>query len=374
MPGEYFVGLISGTSMDAIDAALVEVGNDALRLVATHSRPWPTELVERMHRVAQSDRVALDELGQLDALAGEHFAAAAKTLIQSSGCATDRVRAIGSHGQTLRHRPDISPTYTLQIGDPNRIAQYTGITTIADFRRRDMAAGGQGAPLVPAFHAARLADRDEHRVVLNIGGIANITVIPATGNSTQTPTVTGFDTGPGNCLMDIWIGRHRQQSYDRFGEWSAQGKADSRLLQELQSDPYFGLTPPKSTGTEYFSQNWLLEQLRAHSSLAPEDVQATLLRLTTESVTQAIRSSAPDTQRVLVCGGGVHNRELMRHLADALAPIAVVSTAEFGLDPDWVEAIAFAWLAQRTLNKQPGNLPGVTGAEQLVVLGAIYLA
>ncbi len=374
MAASRFVGLMSGTSMDAIDAALVEFDGPSLRLLGSHSHPWPPALINRMRNLTQSETHSLDDLGQLDALAGECFAEAASTLLRKLQLTAAAVSAIGCHGQTIRHRPDTRPAFTLQIGDPNRIVQHTGITTVADFRRRDMAAGGQGAPLVPAFHALFLAHPEECRVVLNIGGIANITVLPAGSSGEQASSVTGFDTGPGNCLLDNWISRRRGMAFDDDGAWAAQGRPIPALLERLLRDPYFDLPAPKSTGTEYFSHAWLAQMLEGFSDASSVDVQATLLQLTSESIARAIRRQAPRTQRLLVCGGGVHNAALMSQLRDALAPATVESTAEHGLDPDWIEAMAFAWLAERTLKGAPGNLPSVTGAAQPVVLGAIYPA
>lgn len=372
MPASRFVGLMSGTSMDAIDAALVEIEGDAVRLIETHSHPWPGTLIQRIRALAQSGATSLDELGELDALAGDCFAEAATGLLRKAGQGPETVAAIGSHGQTLRHRPDRQPAYTLQIGDPNRIAQRTGITTIADFRRRDMAAGGQGAPLVPAFHAACLSHPEEHRVVVNVGGIANITALPAKPDNPSSEPVQGFDTGPGNCLLDAWVSRQRRLPFDRNGDWAATGRPIAELLRHLLADPYFQRPAPKSTGTEYFSHAWLREKLQGFGDADPADIQATLLRLTTDSVAGAIRNYAPRTGRVLVCGGGVHNRSLMRQLGESMSPVPVGSTIELDLDPDWIEAMAFAWLAERTLRRAPGNLPSVTGATQSVVLGAIY--
>jgi anhydro-N-acetylmuramic acid kinase len=281
------------------------------------------------------------------------------------------VRAIGSHGQTVRHEPDGDHPFSVQIGDPNVIAEITGITTIADFRRRDIAAGGQGAPLVPAFHAAVLRSSDEDRVALNIGGMANITVLPRD----PAQAVTGFDTGPGNVLMDAWAARHLGTPLDSEGRWAGSAPRDEALLAVLLSDEYFQRQPPKSTGREHFNMTWLEARL-AQLGTAPEpaQVQASLAALTALSCAAAIQRYAPRTQQVLVCGGGVHNVTLLQQLTDALPGVRVASTQTQGLDPDWVEALAFAWLAQQTLAGKPGNLPSVTGARAPVVLGGIYSA
>jgi anhydro-N-acetylmuramic acid kinase len=368
MSGELYIGLMSGTSMDGIDAALVRLEDDRIELADSLHHPWPEALIADIRAMAAGGSTSLDRLGRLDAAVGEAFAAAALNLLQQNSLAANEVSAIGSHGQTLCHGPLGPHPYSLQIGDPNRIAEQTGITTVADFRRRDIAAGGQGAPLVPAFHRAFLHSAEENRVVLNIGGIANITLLPAAENS----AVTGYDTGPGNCLMDRWIGRHRQQHYDAGGAWAAEGQLQPELLWRLLEDPYFSQPPPKSTGTEYFTLDWLLQRLPA--DISPVDVQATLAGLTARSIADAIRDSQPDTERLLICGGGIHNQRLMLLLDIELPGITVESTAQHGMDPDWVEAMAFAWLARQTLKKKPGNLPTVTGAGHSRVLGGIYQA
>jgi anhydro-N-acetylmuramic acid kinase len=368
---ELYIGLMSGTSMDGVDAALVGFsGEQQMRLLQTCAYPWPPLLADALRQLAGSATTSLLQFGQLDAQVGDTFAAAVKALLQSAGVTPAEVRAIGSHGQTVFHAPDAHPPFSLQIGDPNRIAQATGITTVADFRRRDMAAGGQGAPLVPAFHADRFAASGETRAVLNLGGIANLTLLPGAAGR----AVTGFDTGPGNCLLDLWTRRHRRQPFDAGGAWAAGGKSHPPLLERLLADPYFLRPPPKSTGPEYFSGEWLASRLADLGTLPAVDVQATLLALTVRSVADALQRTAPDTQRLLVCGGGAHNATLMAALAQQLAPISVESTAVQGLDPDWVEAAAFAWLARATLAGRPGNLPAVTGARAAVVLGGIYPA
>jgi anhydro-N-acetylmuramic acid kinase len=298
---------------------------------------------------------------------GRAFADAALRLLRQAGIDPGSVRAIGSHGQTIRHGPRGETPFTLQIGDANVIAERCGITTVADFRRRDMAAGGQGAPLLPALHAALFAQPGRTRVVLNLGGIANITVLP--GDPQQ--SIRGFDTGPANCLMDAWIARHHGVGHDEGGAWAAEGRVDQALLDALLADAYFASPPPKSTGRELFNLDWLAQRLAgdAHEAV---DVQATLLELTARSAAQAIRTHASDADDVLVCGGGVHNPLLMAALRRGLAPLPVRSTQELGIDADFVEATAFAWLAKRRLDALPGNLPEVTGARGERVLGAIY--
>lgn len=366
---ELFIGLISGTSMDGIDAVLVDFEPDVPRLLASRCTAYPEPLRTRLLALAAPDwRGNLDELASLDLAVGEHLAEAAISLLTECNVLSSQVYAIGSHGQTVRHRPQAERPFTVQIGDPNRIAERTGITTVADFRRRDMAAGGEGAPLVPAFHTAVLADENEKRAVLNLGGIANLTLIP----SRDVRLVTGFDVGPANTLLDRWAERHLGQPRDEGGSWAQRGHESPALLQALLSDPYFRLPPPKSTGPEYFNLAWLTAKAGAiMDTLTPKDVQATLVALTAESVAAAVTESV-DT--LLVCGGGVHNKSLMARLENALPDHKVVSTAALNLDPDWVEAMAFAWLARETLAARPGNLPAVTGAHGPRILGAIYPA
>jgi anhydro-N-acetylmuramic acid kinase len=362
-----YLGLISGTSADGIDAALVRFQDDAPTLIAGLTHPWPDVLRQRILAVAQDEeRLDLDSYGRLDASVGLCFADAANAVLRKAGIDASDVRAIGSHGQTLRHRPAGDPPFTLQVGDPAAIAERTGIDTVADFRRADVAAGGQGAPLVPAFHATVLGVPGKTRVVLNLGGIANITVLDADGG------VSGFDTGPANGLMDAWYLRHHGKNFDADGVWAASGRVDEDLLARLLADDYFALPAPKSTGREHFHLVWL----DAHDGVMArrsEDVQATLLELTARSVADAIARYAPMASDIVACGGGVHNGALMRRLAELLdRPFA--SSAACGIDPDHVEAMAFAWLARQRLLGQAGNLPAVTGARGYRQLGALYPA
>lgn len=366
---ELYLGLISGTSLDAVDAALVDFAAHPPRPVVFHSHPFPADL--RTALLALCHGGGGDELrrmAQLDVQVGKLFGDAALAVLNRAAVAPETVRAIGSHGQTVRHEPESDSPFTVQIGDPNHIAQRTGITTVADFRRRDIAAGGQGAPLVPAFHAALLRVSDEDRVVLNIGGMANITVLPREPRH----AVGGFDTGPGNVLMDGWAQRHLDTARDENGRWAATAEPDAQLLAALLDDAYFKRPPPKSTGREYFNMRWLESHLKRSSAAAPATVQASLCALTAMSAAHDITRYAPATKRVLVCGGGIHNATLMQRLATELSGITVESTQTLGLDPDWVEALAFAWLAKQTLDGHAGNLPAVTGASAAVVLGGIY--
>ncbi|HEV7123288.1 MAG TPA: anhydro-N-acetylmuramic acid kinase [Rhodanobacter sp.] len=363
-----YVGLISGTSADSIDAVLVRFDGDLPQTLAHHAHPWPPQLRERLLAVAQDEaELDLDAWGRLDVEIGYHFADAARGLLAQSGTAATAVRAIGSHGQTLRHRPAGDYPFTLQLGDPSVIAERCRIDVVADFRRADVAAGGQGAPLLPALHAMLLRAPGRTRAVLNLGGIANLTVLAADGG------VRGFDTGPANGLLDAWCQRHRGEPFDRDGAFAGSGKRLPGLLEVLLADPYFALPPPKSTGREYFHLGWLAGQAPV-ATLSPADVQATLLELTARSIANAVILHAPGTNEVLACGGGVHNPVLMQRLAELLAPRRLGSTADHGVDPDFLEATAFAWLARQRLLKLPGNLPSVTGARGPRVLGAIYSA
>jgi anhydro-N-acetylmuramic acid kinase len=361
-----YLGLISGTSADGIDAALVRF-EPRLEVVASSTTPYPEALRARLLALAtRNAAIALDDYGALDVAVGRCFAEAALTLLRESGVDPKRVEAIGSHGQTVRHRPIGENPFTLQIGDAAVIAEVTQIPTVADFRRADVAAGGQGAPLLPALHAALFASRGASRVILNLGGIANITLL-APGRD-----VIGFDTGPANCLLDAWALFHLGKPRDEGGAWARSGRVDGALLDALLSDPYFAAAPPKSTGREHFNLDWL--EARLGDNIAPADVQATLVSLSALSIADAIRANARDVREVFACGGGVHNPVLMDALRERLAPASLQSTSELGLDPDYVEAAGFAWLARARLMGVPGNLPAVTGARGPRVLGALHAA
>jgi len=370
-PQQYFLGLISGTSADGIDAALVRFADEdphaTPELVFGETYRWEPVLRARLVELGQlAASITLDELGELDVRVGRAFAQASRAAMKAAGINACQLDAIGSHGQTLRHRPHGDNPFTLQLGDPSRIAEHCGVQVVADFRRRDVAAGGHGAPLVPAFHAATLHSDTEHRAVLNLGGIANVTLLP------KHDSVRGFDTGPANGLMDAWCLRHLGHAYDAGGSFAAQGRIDHGLLERLLDEVWFSQPPPKSTGRDTFNLHWVDAHLSGGESAA--DVQATLLALSVRTITDALRATQPDTQRVIACGGGVHNQVLMDSLAQALPSVTVESSAVHGLDPDFVEAMAFAWLARETLAGRPGNLPAVTGASGLRVLGAVYPA
>lgn len=361
-----YLGLISGTSVDGIDAALASF-EPAPQVYAALAHPYPDDLRGRLLDLAQGDgATTLDEVGTLDARIAECFAQAAQNLLASAGVHARYVRAIGSHGQTVRHRPNATPRFTMQLGDPSLIAERTGITTVADFRRADFAAGGHGAPLLPIFHAALFARAGEVRGVLNLGGISNLTVLQSDGS------VLGFDIGPANGLLDAWCALHTGAPFDRDGAFAARGQVDHALLARLLDEDYFRAAPPKSTGREQFHLDWLRARLGNSGSSNPEHVQATLVELTARSVADAVRVHANDARELLVCGGGTHNPLLMHALQNALAPLPVRSTAERGVDPDYIEATAFAWLARERLACRPGNLPSVTGAKGFRLLGGIY--
>jgi anhydro-N-acetylmuramic acid kinase len=363
---------MSGTSVDAIDSALVRCGDADVEILATHSHPLPLQIKEQIAAISHSGPDEIERMGLLDRELGLLFAEATLQLLARARIQPEQVTAIGSHGQTIRHRPPSSaPTnmasYTLQIGDPNTIAEITGITTVADFRRRDIAAGGEGAPLAPAFHAAALAKIGVNRAIVNIGGIANATILA--GDELR----MGFDTGPGNTLLDHWIHRETGDSFDRDGEWSAGGQVNEVLLGALLSHSFFQQVGPRSTGKEAFNLAWLDSCLEERNDIAAQDVQATLVEFTSVSIATAIKNCPTEISEVYVCGGGGHNGHLMQRLAMHLAPATLASSAAIGMDPDWVEAAAFAWLASRTLKGLAGNFPAVTGASGLRVLGGIYL-
>lgn len=360
-----WVGLMSGTSMDGIDAVLVSFKDRSVELHSTYTLPWPDQLRLRLIAASQNQGTP-DEIGELGTLTGALFAEAANRVIETAGITASSVSAIGSHGQTIRHQPSGPAPYSLQIGNPAVIAEKTGITTVADFRSRDMAAGGQGAPLVPAFHKAFFGSATEDRCILNLGGIANITHIPADASL----PVTGFDTGPANALLDAWCLDQTGLPYDTDGHWASEGDVNEALLADMLSDAYFEKPAPKSTGKERFNLDWIKTLIRRHPDIPAENIQRTLLQLTVISIVRQLPESSALT--VYACGGGTRNPVLMRELEKTLAPARLAVTSELGLDPHWVEAVAFAWLARQTLSGKPGNLPDVTGASGPRILGAIY--
>ncbi|WP_035054154.1 anhydro-N-acetylmuramic acid kinase [Andreprevotia chitinilytica] len=364
----YFIGLMTGTSLDGVDATLLDFSSPRPRLVAAHGHPLPDELRAALMRLqAPSDNEL--HLAQLAAnKLSDVYADAVAALLGKASVRPADIIAIGNHGQTVRHRPELG--FTVQLGNHARLAELTGITVVGDFRSRDISAGGQGAPLVPAFHQAIFGDPTKHRVIVNIGGIANLTDLPP---QTAEPAgqVTGFDTGPGNVLIDAWIQQHRGERFDAAGSWAASGTVIDDLLEWLLAEPYFSLPAPKSTGRDLFDARWLDAQLAGRND-APEDVQATLTALTADSIVAAIRRHSPGVNEVFICGGGAYNPVLVTRITYGLPGIRVANTEELGVDPDWVEAYAFAWLAERCLTAKPGNLPAVTGARGPRILGAIW--
>lgn len=355
---------MSGTSLDGLDIALIEQ-NERCHLVASHFVPMPSSLRQQLLALCRSGP---DEIAQA-ALAENQWAQLAaqgiQQLLRDNGLTAQQVRAIGSHGQTVRHEP--ARQFTVQISNPSLLAELTSICVVHDFRRRDVAAGGQGAPLVPAFHEAMFANPTQHQAVLNIGGFSNLTLL-----APQQP-VSGFDCGPGNVLLDAWIYQHQGKTYDAHGQWAASGQAQAQLIKQWLADPFFARTGPKSTGREHFNLSWLESFSDVHRYTA-EDVQASLVELTAQSICQDLLRVQPECQAVWVCGGGAHNKTLMRALQQHLPHAHVQSTANAGIDPDWVEAMAFAWLAHCCLEGTSANRPEVTGAKGLRILGGIYPA
>lgn len=359
-----FIGTITGTSVDGLDIAQIEIDGN-IRLVAAETTPFPNDLRATLLALGQPGQDDLDQIGAADAALGEFIGRSVIDFLRHRRSQPEEITAIGSHGQTIRHRPDLPHPFTWQIGDPNRIAEITGITTVADFRRRDMAAGGQGAPLVPAFHEALFRSPDESRVLVNVGGISNITWLPEAAER----AVSGFDTGPGNGMLDAWSETHLKQPFDQDGAWARSGAVIDPLLSAMLDDPYLNRPPPKSTGREIFNLAWLAQY--EPDRHAPADIQRTLLEFTARSIVDAQLRWAVPADQLIVCGGGRRNGFLMERLSD-LADIPVLTTDALAFDGDALEAAAFAWLAARRLNGLPGNVATVTGAEGMRVLGAIY--
>lgn len=367
----FYIGVMSGTSLDAIDVALIETSPTAQpRLIAHHTAEFSAEMHNELTVLIRSQQCQLSQLGELDIQLGLAYADAINNLLNSLSMPASQVDGIGCHGQTIFHSPNSNYPFSMQIGNGNVVAEKTGITTVCDFRQRDISNGGQGAPLVPAFHAAMFRSDSENRVIVNIGGISNISILSANPHS----ILRGFDTGPGNTLMDTWIQKHKQQAFDNEGLWANSGKVNQKLLMQFKTEPYLSRQIPKSTGCELFNLNWLSHQLSCadDNELEPQDVQATLLAFTVSTIVEAIQQYASQTDAVYVCGGGAKNAVLMRELQSALNTIKLMTTSDIGLDPQWVEAAAFAWLAEQTLNHNPVDLRQVTGAQSPNILGAIY--
>jgi anhydro-N-acetylmuramic acid kinase len=364
---EYYVGTLSGTSADGIDVVLADFADEKPRLVAANTYPIPDTVRTEIRALSTPTDNEIERLGRLDVTLGRLIAAAVNELLAEAGVANSEVIAIGSHGQTLRHRPDADPPFTLQVGDPNTIAARTSITTVADFRRMDMALGGQGAPLAPVFHAALFQREGANLAILNIGGIANLTLLPGD----RSGQVTGFDCGPGNCLMDEWTQKHLGLPYDRAGEWAAGGNVNWVLLQKLMKEPYFERPYPKSTGREIFNLTWLHKQLEPRND-STRDIQATLAELTAFSVAHALRNCMPSCNAVYVCGGGSDNDFLMARLSANLEKMRIEKTTHLGMDPMWVEGSMFAWLARAHAEGTQIQISNITGAEHNYITGARY--
>lgn len=366
----FYIGLMSGTSLDGVDAVLARFDTGAMNVLAHHAEPLPATLSTELLSLNRSGADELHRAALAANALARCYARAVQSLLAASGTAPTAVRALGAHGQTVRHQPQAfdGRGYTLQLLNGALLAELGGIDVVCDFRSRDVAAGGQGAPLVPAFHAACFGRPGEALAVLNIGGIANLSLLGADGR------VGGFDCGPGNMLMDGWCRRHRGRPFDADGAWAASGQVLPELLAAWLCEPFLALAPPKSTGRELFDIAWLETSLATRPALAPQDVQATLAEFTARAAADALRCHAPASRRLLVCGGGALNGHLLARLAAALPGVAVGSTAEAGLPPLQVEAAAFAWLARAFVERQPGNRPEVTGATGPRVLGALYPA
>jgi anhydro-N-acetylmuramic acid kinase len=363
---------MSGTSLDGIDVCLVDSKHQQFKVIATHFLPYPTALKSSLltlhapsHNELEASQLVANELAIL-------YAEAVNSLLKKQQLQPTQIAAIGCHGQTIRHKPFIEGAigFTLQIGNAALLAELTQITVVSDFRSRDIAAGGQGAPLVPAFHQSVFSHADKHRAIINIGGIANITYLP---NLSQQRPILGFDSGPGNMLIDAWIQHHLHRDYDANGDWAATGKVNEALLTHMMGDAYFAIAPPKSTGRDLFNHNWLSACLK-EATLPAEDVARTLVALTVRSIVDALHRFCPAVDEVFLCGGGARNTLLLNELRLKLPNVSVALTDVLDVGVDWVEAAAFAWLAQQTMQHQPSNLPAVTGAKGLRILGAIYQA
>lgn len=365
----YYIGLMSGTSMDAVDAALVEFDTKA-KLIHYCESPIEQSLRHQVRSINESSTLA--QVAELDYRLGHLFASAVNDLLKQTKISSDQIIAIGSHGQTVFHKPEVSPgspyTTSIQIADPNIICAKTGITTVADFRRMDMAFAGQGAPLASAFHQYQFQQENKSLVMLNIGGIANITLLPNDGNK-----IIGFDTGPGNGLLDDWIQLNKSEEYDKDSAWALSGKENSDLLKSLLSDEYFSVEPPKSSGRDYFNLSWLKKHLeKQNTNIVTENVQATLLKLTVATISDAINKVASDYHEVLLCGGGAYNPTFSKLLQQSLPNLKITTTSDYGLTPDCIEAVTFAWLAKQRMENKAANIPDVTGAHRKVLLGGLY--
>ncbi len=374
---QLYIGLMSGTSVNSIDAALIDYSLPSPVLIATHEHAIPPDVRKKIIELCTPSTNEIEKFGNLNRALGILFSDATKELLTKANISPARVKAIGSHGQTIRHHPNgvnEEHGFSLQIGDPSTIAANTGITTVADFRNKDIALNGQGAPLTPALHANVFRDTENDRCIINIGGMANITFLPSERNTSE-KSVFGFDTGPGNVLLDHWINRCENQPYDAGGKWASKGTVNHLFLNKMNSHPYFELHYPKSTGREDFNSNWLEEQLAllaTDDSIAPIDVQTTLAELTATTISDALKKYCDNSKEIYICGGGVHNLYLMERIRANLPDKKLGTTEELGVHPDWVEACAFAWFAKQTMERHTSNLPEVTGASRTAILGGIF--
>ncbi|WP_386697803.1 anhydro-N-acetylmuramic acid kinase [Lonepinella sp. MS14436] len=368
MKHQYYIGIMSGTSLDGVDLALIDFGLNPPKIIACNFIPMPEKIRQKITALVQSGQTSLQDLGELDHQLGVLYAECVNQFLAKLRLKLEQILAIGCHGQTVWHSPNSAYPFTMQIGDMNIVAAQTGITTVGDFRRKDMAVGGQGAPLVPAFHQAMLSTSDKLRVILNIGGISNISVL-----NPNCPTI-GYDVGVGNTLLDGWIEKHQGKRYDKNGAWAASGQVDQGLLADLLDDPFFSQAPPKSTGRELFNLAWLEKKLQKHTALSSQDVQRTLLEFTVQGIANELltleKTDLPC--ELLVCGGGAKNPLIMQRLTALLPQWQVAQTDAVGFDVDYMEAAAFAWLAYQRINNLPSNLPAVTGAKSAVSLGVIF--
>ncbi|MFC3907486.1 anhydro-N-acetylmuramic acid kinase [Legionella dresdenensis] len=361
-----YIGLMSGTSMDGIDAALINTDNH--QFIHGITRPYSEHAQHFLDQALVQTKQEIGYFNQLNTILGCEFALAAMQVLAESNYQASDITAIGSHGQTIAHDAMAKIPYTVQLGCAHTIAEMTGITVVADFRTRDLATGGQGAPFAPVYHQALFKKNYYPLAVVNVGGIANITWLGDSGS------VKGYDTGPGNCLMDAWTDMHLQMPYDDNGNWAATGKIINSLLDKMLADSYFSRSAPKSIGKEYFSLEWLNQRLNYLKKYNPEDIQATLLRLTAHTIANAVRAEAAMPGQLIICGGGAHNRALLAALSELLSGVEVISSQALGISPDYIEAMMFAWLAEKTITRTPVNLSTITGARHAAILGAIYPA
>lgn len=369
MSQHYYIGVMSGSSLDGIDVALTDLSNNQCKVIATHFQAYPDNIRSALLTLHFPSENELEHSALMANQLACLYAEAINTVLENHNLHANQITAVGCHGQTIRHQPRHKDSlgYTIQLGNNALLAELTDITVVGDFRTRDIAAGGQGAPLVPAFHQAVFSSPEKNRAILNIGGIANITYISNQGE------IVGFDSGPGNMLLDHWIKQSLQKTYDKNGAWAATGSVNTQLLAQLLSDPYFSLAPPKSTGRDLFNAAWL-NQYIAESNDPSEDIARTLVELTSQSICNAMNQYCPEVDEVYLCGGGAHNALLVASIKDQLGHIALSTTDALGVNGDWVEAAAFSWLAQQTIQNKPSNLAAATGASGPRVLGAIHPA